>query len=100
MPMAITPSHVGILTRTKRSAHILTPFMQGEKSMSTPLNDVYNTELSLIYSQLPQFPTDEELELVDALVHLVEIGAINVVIDDNDGEVKFLSKVQEEVTLH
>jgi len=68
--------------------------------MSTPLNDVYNTELSLIYSQLPQFPTDEELELVDALVHLLEIGAINVVIDDNDGKVKFLSKVQEEVTIH
>jgi len=74
--------------------------MQGEKSMSTPPNDVYNTELSLIYSQLPQFPTDEELELVDALVHLVEMGAVSVVIDDNDGEVKFLSKVQEEVTLH
>ena len=68
--------------------------------MSTPLNDVYNTELSLIYSQLPQFPTDEEFELVDALVHLVELGAVSVVIDDNDGKVKFLSKVQEEVTIH
>ena len=68
--------------------------------MSTPLNDVYNTELSLIYSQLSQCPTDEELELADALAHLVELGAIDVVIDDNDGEVKFLSKVQEEVTLH
>ena len=61
---------------------------------------MYNTELSLIYSQLSDFPTDEELELANALAYLVELGQVSVVYDDSDGEVKFLYKSTEATKLH
>ena len=40
-------------------------------------------------SQLPKFPSEEELELTAALAYLVERGDVSVFIDDSDGEVKF-----------
>tara|TARA_R110002020_G_scaffold459088_1_gene677006 strand:- start:582 stop:767 length:186 start_codon:yes stop_codon:yes gene_type:complete len=50
---------------------------------------MYNTKLALVYSQLPNNPSDEEVELVNALAYLVELGQVDVFYDDSDGEVKF-----------
>jgi hypothetical protein len=54
----------------------------------------------MVYSQLPEFPTEDEKELVAALAYLVELGQVSVVYDDSDGEVKFLYNSPEAETLH
>jgi hypothetical protein len=68
--------------------------------MSTLENKTFNTELAMVYSQLPEFPTEDEKELVAALAYLVELGQVSVVYDDSDGEVKFLYNSPEAETLH
>jgi len=47
------------------------------------------TKMALIWSQLPDNAGEIEIELLNALAHLVEIGQVDVFIDDSDGEVKF-----------
>ena len=68
--------------------------------MSTLENKTFNTELAMVYSQLPEFPTEEEKELVQALAYLVELGQVSAVYDDTDGGVKFLYNSPEAETLH
>jgi|1_EtaG_2_1085319.scaffolds.fasta_scaffold07953_4 hypothetical protein len=62
--------------------------------------DTYNTELSLLYSQLSRFPTDDELELVEALAYLVEQGEVSVWLDDDTGQVLFQHITQEILETH
>ena len=66
--------------------------------MSTLENEMLNTELAMVYSQLPEFPTEDEKELVQALAYLVELGQVSVVYDDTDGGIKFLYNSPEEAT--
>mgnify|MGYP003981903409 FL=1 len=59
--------------------------------------DSYYTELGLLYSQLSKFPTDEELEVTQALAPLVIDGDISVWLDDDTGQVLFQHKSQVDV---
>tara|TARA_R110000796_G_scaffold127389_4_gene242698 strand:+ start:1971 stop:2180 length:210 start_codon:yes stop_codon:yes gene_type:complete len=69
--------------------------------MATLLNDTYHTELGLLYSQLPKFPTDTELEVTNALAYLVKDGEISVWVDDDTGQVLFQHRSQtENLTIH
>ena len=62
--------------------------------------DTYNTELSLLYSQLPKFPTEDELELVEALAFLIKEGDVSVWLDDDTGQVLFQHITQEILETH
>tara|TARA_R110002012_G_C11556768_1_gene603013 strand:- start:163 stop:354 length:192 start_codon:yes stop_codon:yes gene_type:complete len=62
------------------------------------MNDVYMTELSLLYSQLPKYATDDELEMVEALAILVKEGDVSVWLDEESGQVLFQHKSQIDTT--
>jgi len=62
--------------------------------------DTYYTELSLLYSQLPQFPTEDELELVEALAFMIAEGDVSVWLDDDTGQVLFQHITQEILESH
>ncbi len=62
------------------------------------MNDVYMTELSLLYSQLPKYATDDELEMVEALAILVKEGDVTVWLDEESGQVLFQHKSQIDTT--
>ena len=62
--------------------------------------DTYNTELSLLYSQLSRFPTEDELELVEALAFLIKEGDVSVWLDDDTGQVLFQHITQEILETH
>ena len=47
------------------------------------------TKQALVWSQLPVNAGEDEIELTNALAHLVAIGEVDVFIDDSDGEIKF-----------
>ena len=47
------------------------------------------TKLALVWSQLPVNAGEVEIEVTNALAHLVAIGQVDVFIDDSDGLVKF-----------
>ena len=47
------------------------------------------TKQALVWSQLPVNAGEDEIEVTNALAHLVAIGQVDVFIDDSDGEVKF-----------
>jgi hypothetical protein len=47
-----------------------------------------------VWSQLPVNAGEDEIELTNALAHLVAIGEVDVFIDDSDGLVKF-QKISE-----
>ena len=47
------------------------------------------TKLALVWSQLPVNAGENEIELTNALAHLVAIGQVDVFIDDSDGQIKF-----------
>ena len=47
------------------------------------------TKLALVWSQLPVNAGEVEIEVTNALAHLVAIGQVDVFIDDSDGEIKF-----------
>jgi len=47
------------------------------------------TKQALVWSQLPVNAGEDEIELTNALAHLVAIGQVDVFIDDSDGEIKF-----------
>ena len=47
------------------------------------------TKQALVWSQLPVNAGEVEIEVTSALAHLVEIGQVDVFIDDSDGEIKF-----------
>ena len=47
------------------------------------------TKLALVWSQLPVNAGEDEIEITNALAYLVEIGQVDVFIDDSDGEIKF-----------
>ena len=47
------------------------------------------TKVALVFSQLSENAGEDEIELTNALAYLVEIGQVDVFIDDSDGEVKF-----------
>jgi len=66
--------------------------------MNTP-HDSYGTEIGLLYSQLPKFPTDTELEVTEALAYLIKDGEVSVWLDDDTGQVLFQHKSQVE-TIH
>ena len=55
------------------------------------------TKMALVWSQLPVNAGEDEIEVTNALAHLVEIGQVDVFIDDSDGEIKF-QKIQH--TIH
>ena len=55
------------------------------------------TKMALVWSQLPVNAGEDEIEVTSALAHLVEIGQVDVFIDDSDGEIK-LQKIQH--TIH
>ena len=63
------------------------------------MNDLYMTELSLLYSQLPEDATIEELELVEALALLIKMGDVSVWLDEESGQVLFQHKSQSD-TIH
>ena len=62
--------------------------------------DTYNTELSLLYSQLSRFPPEDELELVEALAYLIKEGDVSVWLDDDTGQVLFQHITQEILETH
>ena len=68
--------------------------------MNTLVKDTYNTELSLLYSQLSQFPTDDELEVVEALAFLIREGDVSVWLDDDTGQILFQHITQEILETH
>jgi len=68
--------------------------------MNTLVKDTYNTELSLLYSQLSQFPTDDELEVVEALAFLIREGDVSVWHDEATGQVLFQHITQEILETH
>ena len=47
------------------------------------------TKMPLVWSQLPVNPGEVEIEVTNALAHLVGTGQVDVFIDDSDGEIKF-----------
>ena len=47
------------------------------------------TKLALVWSQLPVNAGENEIELTNALAHLVATGQVDVFIDDSDGQIKF-----------
>ena len=47
------------------------------------------TKQALVWSQLPVNAGEVEIEVTSALAHLVEIGQVDVFIDDSDGEIKY-----------
>ena len=47
------------------------------------------TKMALVWSQLPVNAGEDEIEITNALAHLVAIGEVDVFIDDSDGLVKF-----------
>tara|TARA_R110002020_G_scaffold464363_1_gene684896 strand:+ start:273 stop:461 length:189 start_codon:yes stop_codon:yes gene_type:complete len=47
------------------------------------------TKLALVWSQLPVNAGEVEIEVTNALAHLVVTGQVDVFIDDSDGSVKF-----------
>jgi len=55
------------------------------------------TKLALVWSQLPVNAGEVEIEVTNALAHLVTTGQVDVFIDDSDGSVKFqmISKSSE-----
>jgi len=42
-----------------------------------------------VWSQLPVNAGEVEIEVTNALAHLVTTGQVDVFIDDSDGEIKF-----------
>ena len=47
------------------------------------------TKQALIWSQLSDNAGEIEIETISVLAELVEVGQVDVFIDDSDGEVKF-----------
>ena len=47
------------------------------------------TKQALVWSQLPVNAGEDEIEITNALAYLVEIGQVDVFIDDSDGQIKF-----------
>ena len=51
--------------------------------------DNYFTQLSLLYSSMPPMPTDDEVEMMEALAQLIRLKEISIWYDDNTGDVIF-----------
>ena len=52
------------------------------------------TKQALVWSQLSVNAGEVEIEVTNALAHLVAMGQVDVFIDDSDGEIKF-QKISE-----
>ena len=57
---------------------------KGRKQM-----DNYFTQLSLLYSSMPPMPTDDELDMMEALAQLIRLKEISIWYDDTTGDVVF-----------
>ena len=51
--------------------------------------DNYFTQLSLLYSTMPPAPTDDELDMMEALAQLIRLKEISIWYDDTTGDVVF-----------
>ena len=51
--------------------------------------DKYLTQLSLLYSSMPAMPSEEEVEMMEALAQLLMLKEISVWYDDTSGDVVF-----------
>tara|TARA_R110002051_G_scaffold29793_1_gene69293 strand:- start:49 stop:264 length:216 start_codon:yes stop_codon:yes gene_type:complete len=61
-------------------------FLKDNKELQVTLEQ---TKMALVWSQLPVNAGEDEIEVTNALAHLVAIGQVDVFIDDSDGEIKF-----------
>ena len=51
--------------------------------------DNYLTQLSLLYSSMPPMPTDDEIEMMEALAQLIKLKEVSIWYDDTTGDVVF-----------
>jgi hypothetical protein len=51
--------------------------------------DKYLTQLSLLYSSMPDMPTEDEIEMMEALAQLLKLKEISVWYDDTSGDIVF-----------